>query len=128
MTLALRGLHPDLMPFADYCLSWADYYGVKIRVTSVLRDSERQAELRRVYEACLARGESIWPGNPNPDCRFPANRPGDSAHEYGLAWDSEPEDPRLTEWWVAVRRAVGWHVPENDLVHAELPSWRSYLK
>ena len=95
-------------------------------VTSVLRDSTKQAELRRQYESCLARGETVWPGNPDPRCRYPANQVGDSAHEYGLAWDSTCDPARLPDW-IGIRRAVGWQVPDNDPIHAELPGWRNYL-
>lgn len=126
MTFLTRQLHPELQPYADYCLSWASYLGIAVTITSVLRDSIKQAELRRQYESCLARGQPIWPGNPDPRCRFPANRPGDSAHEYGLAWDSVCAPERLAEW-VEIRRAVGWTVPEGDLPHAELPGWRAYV-
>ena len=114
------------MPYADYAIAWAKSLGIVVTVTSVLRSRERQAELRRQWESCLARGERVWPGNPNPACRYPANRPGDSSHEYGLGWDSDVED-RYQATWTAIRRAVGWQVPESDPVHAELPSWRLYL-
>lgn len=126
MSFALRTLHPQLIPYADYCLDWARYLGIEVTVTSVLRDSVKQAELRRQYEACLARGERVWPGNPNPACRYPANHPGDSAHEYGLAWDSTCDAVHLADW-IGIRRAVGWQVPDNDPIHAELPRWRDYL-
>lgn len=119
-------MHPELTAYADYCLDWARYLGLQVTVTSVLRDSTKQAQLRRQYEACLARGERVWPGNPNPLCRYPANRPGDSAHEHGLAWDSDTPDSQMPTW-VAIRRAVGWTVPDHDPIHAELPQWRSYL-
>ncbi len=126
MSFAFRQLHPQLQPYADYCLQWASYSGIPVTVTSVLRESTRQAQLRRQFEECLERGERIWPGNPDPRCRYPANRPGDSAHEYGLAWDSACALARLPEW-MAIRRAVGWTVPDNDPIHAELPLWRQYL-
>jgi hypothetical protein len=126
MDLALRSLHPQLQSYADYCIQWAAYLGISVTVTSVLRDATRQAELRRRYELCLARGERVYPENPNPDCRYPANRPGDSAHEYGLAWDSWCSNDQMPTW-VAIRQAVGWRVPENDPVHAEYPNWRSVV-
>ena len=126
MSFPLRNLHPDLIPYADYSLSWAAYLGLHPRVTSVLRDSITQAELRFQYEQCLSAGQRVYPGNADPQCRYPANRPGDSAHEFGLAWDSVVP-PGEMETWTAIRRAVGWRVPEGDLIHAELPDWRNYV-
>jgi hypothetical protein len=126
VSFATRQLHPQLQPYADYAIAWAKSLGIVVTVTSVGRSSENQARLREQFEDCLRRGQRIWPGNPDPRCRYPANRPGDSAHEYGLAWDSDVPDQHQ-ETWTAIRRQVGWHVPENDRVHAELPSWRQYL-
>jgi len=63
-------------------------------VTSALRSSSKQAKLRAAWE----RGES----------KIPANRPGTSLHEFGLAFDMaqmgvDPfEDdllPWLGYWW-----------------------------
>jgi hypothetical protein len=126
VTFALRNLHPELQPYADYAIAWAKSLGITVTVTSVLRSTARQAELRAQFEGCLARGQQVYPENPDTRCRYPANRPGDSSHEYGLAWDSDVED-RYQATWTAIRRAVGWTVPANDPVHAELPSWRNYL-
>jgi hypothetical protein len=61
-----------------------------------------------------------------PECRYPANRPGDSAHNFGLAWDSTV-DPQFQGWWDYVRSAVGFQVLPNDRIHAQLPSWRRYV-
>lgn len=127
MAWATRQLHPALIPYADYAIAWANYYGLTPEVTSVLRDWRTQAELRKQYERCLSREAPVWPGNPDPQCRYPANRPGDSAHEYGLAWDSWVAADSMPTW-VAIRRAVGWTVPDNDPVHAELTGWRNYLQ
>jgi hypothetical protein len=127
MTVRLAGLNAGLIPAAEYTLQIAGEYGLKPTLTSVHRSMKEQAELRLRYEQCLARGEQIKPSNLNPACRYPANRPGDSGHNWGLAWDSwvPPDQMQL---WAAIRRAVGWTVPENDLVHAELPGWRNYVR
>jgi hypothetical protein len=85
---------------------------VSITVTSTLRTWQEQAELRRRYEA----GVSQWP----------ANKPGDSAHNYGLAFDSTVE-PQYLAWWTHVRTLAGFHVPPHDVIHAEVPSWRQYV-
>lgn len=110
--MKLAGLHPQVKAAAEWALRWADYYGVPVTVTSGFRSWEEQAALRRRFEA----GQS----------QFPANRPGDSSHNFGLAWDSVTE-PWAQEWWNAVRRAAGFEVLGNDIVHAQVPNWRAYV-
>ena len=126
MAISLRGLDPAIREAAEWCLAVASYYKVPVTVTSASRAWAEQEQLRARYEGCLARGEQVYPGNPDPACRFPANRPGDSAHNYGMAWDSwVPEAYR--SWWTYVRELAGFRVPGNDWVHAEYPDWRNYL-
>lgn len=124
--MRLTGINPGLAGAADYTLELAAQYGLRPEVTSVYRSISEQKDLRLRFERCVAQGIKVYPQNPNPACRYPANRPGDSAHNWGLAWDSwvKPEDMPL---WTAIRRAVGWQVPDNDLIHAELPEWRKYV-
>jgi len=112
LSLTLRGLHPELRPYAELAHRIAEAYGVQPVVTSVFRSWEEQARLRARYEAGKA--------------KFPANRPGDSAHNYGLAWDSWVP-PEQQDLWDAIRRYVGFEVLPNDRIHAQLPSWRSYV-
>lgn len=124
--IALRGLHPLVREHAELAMSWAAYYGLTVTVTSGLRTMQEQAALRQRYERCLAQGQKVWPGNPDAACRYPANRPGDSAHNYGLAWDSSV--PPEQQWaWTYLRSYAGFYVPENDPVHAEVPNWRNYV-
>lgn len=126
MAISLRGLDPHVREAAQWCLDVATYYKVPVTVTSASRSWAEQTALRARYESCLSRGERVYAGNPDPSCRFPANEPGDSAHNYGLAWDSwVPEGYR--EWWTYVRQLAGFRVPDNDWVHAEYPNWRAYL-
>lgn len=118
MSIALRGLHPGLRDAADWALRVADYYGLDVDVTSVYRSWAEQAELRRRWEQGL-----------NP---YPANKPGESSHNYGLAWDSVIRgqyagDPSAQAWWDRVREIAGFHVPANDEIHADLPSWWNYV-
>lgn len=122
MTLRLRGLHPDLRPVAEYTLAIANANGIDPTITSVSRSFTNQARLRANFERCVARGR--FPSAPN--CRFPANRPGDSAHNYGLAFDSVVPASQLP-MWTAIREWVGWGVPSNDAIHSELPGWRQYV-
>lgn len=128
--ISLRGLNAAIRPNAQWCLDVAAYYNVPVTVTSAVRPWADQEALRRRYESCLAKGERVYAGNPDPACRYPANEPGDSAHNFGLAWDSVVPEEYL-DWWVAVRRYAGFRVPDNDLIHAEYPDWRvwrPYLK
>lgn len=111
--IQLRGLHPNLRPYAEYAIQVANAYGLRPIVTSVYRSLDEQ---RRLYNRARS-GQS----------RYPANRPGDSAHNYGLAFDSSVPDAERS-LWVEIRRWIGWRVPENDLIHSELPNWRSYVQ
>lgn len=128
MTVALRGLHAALRPYADALVSYAASQGVPVTVTSVYRSLDHQQKLRANYELCVSRGlegqsVSLTPGM---SCAWPANRAGDSAHNYGLAWDSVVA-PEHQEFWNALRRWAGWVVPPNDQIHAEYPNWRAIV-
>lgn len=109
MAVGLRGLDPTIRPFAEACLKWASLQGVPVTVTSTKRSRAEQAKLYQKFKAGLS--------------RFPANPPGTSAHEYGLAWDSVVP-PEYVDWWTSVREAYGWRVPEGDWIHAEVPDWK----
>lgn len=106
-----NGLEPALVPAADGALRLAARYGVKVRVTSVRRNWGEQEELYARYKAGLS--------------EFPANVPGDSPHQYGVAWDSTvpPEQQQL---WDRIRAYFGWKLYPHDPVHAEYPNWRQY--
>lgn len=118
----LSGLERDVRAAAEWCLTYADRYGVTVTVVSGRRSRAEQTRLWRNYQACLASGDF----GRTRDCQYPANPPGDSAHEFGLAWDSVVE-PHVMPWWVQVRRAAGFHVITGDLPHAEVPNWRAYV-
>jgi len=122
MTLALRGLHRDLRDPAEFAMEIARFNGINPVVSSVSRSFTNQARLRANFERCVAEGRFPSP----PGCLFPANRPGDSAHNYGFAFDSiVPASQQPT--WDAIRTWVGWRVPANDKIHAELPEWRRFV-
>lgn len=78
-------------------------------LTSGFRTLAEQAVLRRRWELGLS--------------RFPANRPGESSHNFGAAFDSVVE-PQFQALWTRIRQAVGFRVPRNDVIHAEAPGWR----
>lgn len=123
----LEQLQPWLYPWMLYALDYMQLVsggrydakgritgGVRPTVTSGYRSVERQAELY-----------ADRANNP-----YPVNRPGDSAHNYGLAFDSSFAPKEKAKWmptWIAVRQSVGFRVPENDPVHAEYPYWRQLV-
>jgi hypothetical protein len=125
MSLSLSGLDPEVRERAQLALDWAAYYRIPVTVTSTMRTWANQTQLRAQYEGCLAAGETIAPSNPHPGCRYPANRPGDSSHNFGLAFDSVVPDA-YWPWWIYLRKWAGFHVPDNDRIHAEVPSWRNF--
>lgn len=120
--MRLRGLEPDIREGAELSLEWASYFGIPVDITSTLRTMDQQRRLRMRYEECRIAGQV---GQPGP-CRYPANRPGDSAHNFGLAWDSSVPAADQ-ELWNDIRRYVGFRVPDHDAIHAELPNWRQYV-
>lgn len=121
--IQFRGLNALLREAAENSVKWARAYGVEPRITSVLRGWSEQKELYDNYQQCLARGRYPW----YPGCRYPANPPGWSGHQYGLAWDSTVPAGHGT-WWRQVREAYGWRVPSNDEIHAEHPQTREYVE
>jgi len=90
----LRTLHPGLVPWARWIYAVGKQQDGRLVVTSARRSSAKQAELRRRWEMGLS--------------KIPANRPGTSLHERGLAFDmarigKDPltDDllPWLGSWW-----------------------------
>ncbi len=90
----LKTLQPGLIPWARWILEVGRNYDGTLVVTSARRSAAKQAKLRQAWE----RGES----------KIPANRPGTSLHELGLAFDLarlgiDPLDddllPWLGSWW-----------------------------
>ena len=125
--IALRGLNLQLRPYADYAFQIAKANGLEPIVTSVYRGLPQQQRLRTNWEECQRRG--LYPSDVSlgfgMSCKWPANRPGDSGHNFGLAWDSWVPEKDMP-LWVAIRQWIGWQVPDHDQIHAELPEWRQY--
>jgi len=121
--LKLAGLRESVREAASWCLDVAQYYGVPVTVTSGHRTWAEQERLYRNYQQCLASGSY----GRTPDCMYPANPPGDSAHNYGLAFDSVVP-AWAQEWWTYVRRYAGFDVPPGDVIHAAVPNWRQYVR
>jgi len=122
VAISLRGLHPAVRSASELALEWAAFFGIPIRVTSAFRSFESQQRLRANFERCVAAG--LFPSAPG--CRFPANIPGDSSHNFGLSFDSVPVNPADMEDWIIIREFVGFFVPRNDKIHAEVPGWRRF--
>ncbi len=106
---SLNTLHPGLVPFARYLHWLGKQYDGRLVVTSARRSSAKQAELRRKWES----GES----------RIPANRPGTSLHEHGLAFDmarlgiDASTDPFLLALGQIWTQIGGRHGGRTDPVH-----------
>lgn len=90
----LSTLHPQLEPWARWILSAGRQHQGKLVVTSARRSAAKQAKLRAAWERGLS--------------KIPANRPGTSLHEYGLAFDlatlgldpfADPILPWMGAWW-----------------------------
>jgi len=90
----LNTLRPGLVPWAKWILEVGRRVDGRLVVTSARRSSAKQAKLRQRWERGLS--------------KIPANRPGTSLHEYGLAFDLarigvDPFDddllPWLGYWW-----------------------------
>lgn len=122
MAIGLRGLHREVRPFAELALQIAYHYRLDPVITSTFRSLDNQRRLRRKFEECVAKGR--FPSA--PDCKYPANKPGDSSHNFGLGWDSWVPEKDMP-LWTAIREYVGWRVPPNDQIHAEVPGWRDFI-
>lgn len=107
MAALFAGLHPQLVPYAEWI-----YYAMRqvdptTRITSVRRSSTEQARLYRRYLA----GQS----------RFPAAPPGRSKHEQGLAFDIVARDETLAAAGALWERIGGrWGGRFNDPIHFEV--------
>jgi D-alanyl-D-alanine carboxypeptidase len=68
-----KGLHPQLIPYAETLVAWMRSMDPSTSVTSVRRSSTEQARLYRRYLAGVS--------------QYPVAPPGRSKHEHGLAFD-----------------------------------------
>jgi len=106
---SLNTLQPWLRPYAQYIHWLGKQYDGRLVVTSAKRSSAKQAELRWKWES----GQSP----------IPANKPGTSLHEFGLAFDMarlgvDPLADPLLDWLGAVWEHMGGrHGGIRDPVH-----------
>lgn len=110
--IGLTGLDERLRQHAEQTFSYARSIGLHPVPTSSRRTEQEQ---RRLYDTYI-RGKA----------KYPAAPPGQSAHQWGVAFDSVVPASELAAW-TAVRRAFGWLAPDTDTVHAEWPGWQSYV-
>jgi len=91
---SISTLHVGLQPWARWILNAGRVHQGKLVVTSARRSSAKQAKLRQAWERGLS--------------KIPANRPGTSLHEFGLAFDlasmgidpfDDPVLPWMGYWW-----------------------------
>lgn len=111
--LNFSGLENALRARADQTMALARQYGLNPTITSVRRNWAEQQKLYDRWNAGLSR----WPANP----------PGLSPHQYGVAWDSSVP-AHQQDLWNRIRAAMGWKLYAHDIVHAELPNWRAYIR
>ena len=108
----LSDLHPQLVPWARWIYSLGKFYDPRLVVTSGRRSPAKQ---QRLYER-WRRGES----------QIPANRPGTSLHEFGLAFDlarigKNPLGDPLLDWLGSIWEQVGGrHGGLRDPVHFQV--------
>lgn len=124
MTLRARGLNPVVRRYVELALAEAQRQGFSPIVTSTFRSRAEQLPLYRKWlqaERRYGRALAIAIGF------IPANPPGLSGHQFGLAWDSYVK-PEFQKTWNRIREALGFHVPPNDQIHAEVPSWSQYVR
>lgn len=91
-----RDLDPNLRPWADWLYRVGEAYRLSPRITSTKRGHLEQTWLYLRYRAGLS--------------RFPAARPGESAHQRGLAFDmvvSRGASSREQYWLGSVWSSVG---------------------
>lgn len=113
MAASARGLQLPVRRAVEWALATARANGLTPYVTSTYRSLGEQRKLYRTYLAGRA--------------SFPANPPGQSGHNYGLAWDSWVPDAQMP-LWTTIRELAGFRVPPNDLIHAEVPSWPEFVR
>ena len=104
---SVNDLVPELQPWASDLLLAAGRAGLQPRITSTIRTNSEQ---RRLYNRYLA-GQAGYTVVP----------PGQSAHEYGLAFDMvvSPLEALADVGYTWVQWGGAWN--GNDAVHFELP-------
>lgn len=127
--LPLSSLHPEVRERVEWLLEVARLNHIPVTITSTGRSTESQRKLRANFDQCVARG--LYPSSaslaPGYSCKYPANQPGDSAHNFGVAFDSTVPEAWLPVW-TQLRELAGFRVADEngDPIHGEVPSWRTF--
>lgn len=114
MGSSISDLVPELQPFANALVDAAGRAGLQPRVTSTLRSHSEQ---RRLYASYLA-GQAGYPVAP----------PGQSAHEYGLAFDLVVAPLAALAHVGRLWRSWGGGWTGRDAVHFEYPGATKWAK
>lgn len=102
-----RTLAPSVRPLADLFIRVLQSVGIKVTVTSTRRSLDTQAALYANYlKGCS---------------KYPAAKPGHSAHATGYAFDLHLDPPRYADAGRAWEAIGGtWGGRFNDQVHFEV--------
>ena len=98
-------MHPTARRAAQALLDYGRAAGISLTVTSAFRSRSKQAKLYRAY----LRGES----------RYPAQPPGKSMHEHGVAFDLHAPNPAILRALGAAWESIGgtWGGRFGDPIH-----------
>jgi len=129
MSRDLKDLHPEIVPQVTAFLADCEAAGIDLIVTCTSRTNEEQAIL-------YAQGRTT------PGVKVTNAKPGQSAHNFGLAIDvailvhGKLDWDRNSPLWQEVgnfgqARGLEWYgAPEaefSELPHFQLPNWRNYV-
>ena len=123
MAANTRNLQPWFREWVEYALAVMQYNtGGQLMPDGSVRGGIRPT-ITSGYRS-IADQTRLW--NARASNPYPVARPGESAHNFGMAFDSSvPEAYKPT--WKYIREYLGFRVPADDIVHAEVPNWRSYV-
>jgi LAS superfamily LD-carboxypeptidase LdcB len=121
-TYLLSGLWPPFAEAVRYLLSWADYFGFDVTLTSGYRSNQEQADLYRQGRTPAEIAQHVK--KLGRDGAVTDAPPGYSAHNYGLAVDVD--SPQL-EAVMNLARQIGFGTVSWDPDHIEWPGWKSLV-
>lgn len=107
MSVDIKNVHPFLRTIATKLPPFLKQYGITMTVTSGYRSTAKQAQLYRDWKAGI-----------NP---YPANKPGLSKHEKGLALDIVTNDLETLVFILRDNLGLRW-AGMRDPVHFEIPT------
>lgn len=123
---SLDDLHPEFRARVNVWLTQCEAADIDVLVYCTLRSLEEQARLFAI-------------GRTRPGKRVTNARPGQSAHNYGLALDFVPMIGGKPQWngkalynrAIDIAENVGLESLRNsrfpELAHLQMPGWRGYV-